>query len=442
MFDQLDGRDAGDLDLPADPQWLAGAADEELLDAALRLERARRRLDAASTALLAEIDVRGATEVAEGMRTPRWLAHHAELPAATAAARVRAARALRLELAEVGELLAAGRIGLDHARVLADACNPRIADRFGPVARVLAEEAPGVVFEVWARQVRAAAALLDADGGHDPSADARRNRLRKCSTIDETHLLQAQLVGSDGLLVHQTIDRVADELFRRAAAEQELSPTELRVPARIQLEAMALVEICRRAMGVALASTAAPATDVTLVVNAGEPDTAHDPSGIRLQDGSTRHLTCDGRLLPVVVDALGVPLDLGRAVRLARPSQRRAMALRDGGCVFPGCTSPPSWCDAHHLDPWGRHGRTDVARMASLCRHHHMVVHRSGWSTHARPDGTFWFETDAGRRFWGQQHGRQVRGPLPDPPGADDGADCAGSVVVTRARGAPPRPDP
>lgn len=134
---------------------------------------------------------------------------------------------------------------------------------------------------------------------------------------------------------------------------------------------------------------------------------------MRLQDGSTRKLLCDARLLPVVVDSLSVPLDLGRNARLATPGQRRSMTVRDGGCVFPGCGLPASWCDAHHLDPWGHDGHTDVPRMASLCRHHHGVVHRTGWQMHARPDGRFWFVTPSGVRFWGQQHRRQGDGPLP-----------------------------
>lgn len=400
------GEWTGQLDAPT-------ADDDELMAAALLIERARRTLDAASARVLGELDARGTTDRAEGMRTPRWLAHHAGLSAASAAARVKVGRALRTTLRDVGPLFDRGRIGFDHAKALADAANPRVADRFAPVARLFAETTDGIVFEQWRAELHGAAQLLDEDGAHDPAEDLARNRLTKADTIEETYLLKAQLVGADGLLVHQTIDAVADELFRRCSADEQLAAVDLRTPARTTLEALALVEICRRAMAVDLDSSRQPLTDVTLVVDAQEPDAAHTPGGVRLQDGSTRHLLCDARLLPLVVDGLGVPLDLARASRLARPGQRRAMAVRDGGCVFPGCALPGSWCDAHHLDEWGGGGHSDVARMASLCRHHHGVVHRTGWQMHARPDGRFWFVTPSGVRFWGQRRGRQDDGPLP-----------------------------
>ena len=400
-------RDA--VDTPTD-----SSTDEELMSAALTLESARRTLDAASVRVLGELDVRSATDLDCGMRTPRWLAHHAELPASTSSSRVRAAQVLRAHLPEVATALDDGRITFDHARVLADAWNPRIADSWPVAAALFSESTNGVVFERWRREVHNAAALLDADGSHDPADDVSRNRLSKADTIDETYVLKATLVGPDGLMVHQTIDKVADQLFHRHLTDETLSPVELRMPNRSTLEALALAEICRRAMATDLDSSEAPRADITVVINAADPEVIHSPDGTRLADGSSRFLLCDPRLRPIVTTKLSVPLDMGRDARFATPGQRRAMAQRDGGCVFAGCTSPPSWTEAHHIDEWGEGGCSDVRRLGSLCRHHHRVVHRYGWHMHPEPDGTFWFTTPAGRSFWGQQHGHQTRGPTPD----------------------------
>ncbi len=384
------------------------------MDAALQIEQARRALDAASSQILGELDARGATDSACGMRTARWLAHHAEISGATAASRVKVARRFRGALREAGQSFDVEKFSFDHAKALADCYSPRLAGVYPEVAALFADHTEGIVFEQWRAELRAAVELLDVDGAHDPADDLARNRLTKAETIDRTFLVDVRLVGSDGLLVHQTIDQVANELFHRFTNDEQQSGGELLRPGRATLEALALVEICRRANATDVTSTRSPGVDVTLVVNASDPCAASDSAGVRLQDDTTRHLLCDARLLPVVVDSLGVPLDLGRASRLASTGQRKAMALRDGGCVFPGCTAPPSWSEAHHMVEWSNDGVTDLADLASLCRHHHGVVHRKGWSIQATEDGSFWFTAPSGTSFWGQRHRRQRQGPTPD----------------------------
>ena len=92
-----------------------------------------------------------------------------------------------------------------------------------------------------------------------------------------------------------------------------------------------------------------------------------------------RH-ACAAGLVPILFDGVGQPLDVGRDQRLFTSRQRIALAARDGGCRFPGCDRPPSWCEAHHIEHWYRDdGRTDVADGVLLCRHHHLLVHNNGW---------------------------------------------------------------
>jgi hypothetical protein len=58
---------------------------------------------------------------------------------------------------------------------------------------------------------------------------------------------------------------------------------------------------------------------------------------------------------------------------------RIAVGARDGGCVFPGCTAPPSWCEVHHIIPFSENGPTDIDNAAMLCAFHHHVIHNSDW---------------------------------------------------------------
>jgi hypothetical protein len=100
-------------------------------------------------------------------------------------------------------------------------------------------------------------------------------------------------------------------------------------------------------------------------------------------------LGCDGSFSRIVMDGPSVVLDMGRRSRLATPSQRRAIAIRDRHCVFDGCDRAPDWCDIHHLVSWLEElGLTDLANLVLLCRRHHIMVHETRWTLTLQPDGT------------------------------------------------------
>ena len=50
---------------------------------------------------------------------------------------------------------------------------------------------------------------------------------------------------------------------------------------------------------------------------------------------------------------------------------------------------------------------------ATLCRRHHRVAHRLGWTLELTDDGWTIWTTPRGYRFWGQRHHRQRAGPCP-----------------------------
>ena len=115
-------------------------------------------------------------------------------------------------------------------------------------------------------------------------------------------------------------------------------------------------------------------------------------------------LACDATVRRLLLDPNGIPLDLGREVRVFTPAQRRALATRDGGCRFPGCNRPPVHTDAHHLIPWAHGGQSDLANGLLLCRHHHRTVHEGGWTiTPDHPDhganDTLTFHGPTGQRL-------------------------------------------
>jgi hypothetical protein len=85
-------------------------------------------------------------------------------------------------------------------------------------------------------------------------------------------------------------------------------------------------------------------------------------------------------------------LDWGRKRRLFTATQAEALFLRWGGCAFPGCDRPPSWCQIHHILQWERdHGPTDLANGAPLCTHHHHACHEGGFTIKADHQGNLTF---------------------------------------------------
>ena len=106
---------------------------------------------------------------------------------------------------------------------------------------------------------------------------------------------------------------------------------------------------------------------------------------------AVRRLACDADLIPMVLGTNNRVLDLGRSHRLFPHWMRRAMTARDGGCTFPGCQIPATWCEAHHLTPWWNGGETTLECSALLCPSHHHAIHSGQWHATRSPDGALTF---------------------------------------------------
>ena len=334
--------------------------------------------------------------------------------------------------------MAAGPLTADHASVLAEAvANPRVGAQVEVTVGVWVELAGSTSFADWAHQLRSMVAMLDQDGGYDPDRDQARNRLKLTPMPDGSVKVTGEFVGERALVVRQCVEAHADRLFLRMSREAKKTP-DLPVPTRATLLAMALAELVLRGSTVDLERSDGPATDVTLIIEADKPDTTADtgadhrcdcgdehaallercgpastPDGFHVHDDVAAILLCDPIITALVVDSLGVPLDMGREVRLANRRQRRALARRDGGCVFPGCDAPIGWCDAHHVTWWDDDGPTDIDNLALVCRYHHGVSHRRGWTMTQTTDQWFTWTTPSGQTLSSQRH--RGRSPTAHP---------------------------
>ena len=107
---------------------------------------------------------------------------------------------------------------------------------------------------------------------------------------------------------------------------------------------------------------------------ADAPGRSHIEDGPTLPVETIRRIGCDASLVAVLEDREGHVLNVGRKTRSIPPAIRRALAARDPGCQFPGCTFT-RFLDAHHVKHWAHGGETKLANLVTLCRWHHRLVH-------------------------------------------------------------------
>jgi hypothetical protein len=127
----------------------------------------------------------------------------------------------------------------------------------------------------------------------------------------------------------------------------------------------------------------------------------HSAGCCELEDGpsvpieTARRLSCDASKIEITEDESGDPLDVGRRTRTIPPALRRALQVRDKGCVFPGCTHK-RYVDGHHVQHWANGGATKLSNLVLLCRFHHRAVHEGGLRMERCNDGAWRFFRPSG----------------------------------------------
>jgi hypothetical protein len=108
-------------------------------------------------------------------------------------------------------------------------------------------------------------------------------------------------------------------------------------------------------------------------------------NGSNLAPHTVRRLSCDAGIVRIVEDGEGQVLDVGRKTRSISPALKRALALRDKGCRFPGCAATRR-LHGHHIEHWANGGATSLDNLLQLCPHHHRLVHEGGYTVSTVPD--------------------------------------------------------
>lgn len=386
---------------------------DTLLEASIALETARSLISLGSAHVLDELDQRGVTDARFGLRTDNWVGRQCGVSPGGVRRRLRTGRKLRQSFDVIDRAVASSAdsmiadscvdasVGVDvsfeHVDRLAQATNPRVDAVIAKAQGAIVAMASTRTFASWKRDVEALVEHADHDGA-PPILDPVNVASVSVSFGGVTHL-DARFDADLGAGLRHAIDVKADEIFTKLTRDAEATGERTPDLTRSTLRALAIAELLRH--GLSTEAGSPPRTELSLVLT---DDGFTDAEGHRVPERTARLAACDADIWSVVLGSLGEPLDLGHARRLATTAMRRAMAVRDGGCVFPGCDGSPSWTDAHHVKHWIDGGETSIANLASLCRHHHMVSHRPGWTMGITDDQWFFWDTPSGERIWSQRY--------------------------------------
>jgi hypothetical protein len=396
----------------------------------LALRRLADRLEGHWLGELADLDARGAAGADQGVpaaSTASWLRNRLRMSATAASNAVATARAVfRGPLCATAQALCEGDISAAHASALAHGTRDLPTQVAAEAEPTLLAAARHLDPPQLRRLVDHLRSTLDPDGA-DAQAQQRHARrgVWTATTWEGMVALQGLLEPEAGQLLLAALEPLA----RPHRADDPRSGDQRR--------ADALVELARRALEAGqLPQTGGvrPQLLVTMDLDSllGHPGALGGELGGlgSISPEACQRFACDSALTRVLItrhpdhpggdqspaDEHGLaarlqaamallpptlggaprqPLDVGRSSRVVTPAQRAALAVRDGGCVFPDCARPLAWCEGHHLVHWLDGGPTDLDNLALLCRAHHRAVHEGGWQLTRGPDGHF---TATGRR--------------------------------------------
>jgi hypothetical protein len=319
------------------------------------------------------------------------------------------------------DLWESGKVSTAQMRALAadtaERCNADVYDLVDLLLPRLPQLTPAQI----TRAVESALAVRDPDSAAAGEQDAYQRRRLTLTDTDDGVRISGVLPRLEGQALAALVDAHAEQ--QRAHGDR-LTARQRRADGLAAVVAAA-ADTARPSQGGLPAAVVMtiPAADAQRLANGStrtpparladtHPDTplpGTHPGGHALGDGEARFALCCADITPIAAAEPGSlidrltgssiePLAVGRAHRLATTAQRKALALRDGGCVIDGCTVPARHCQPHHIRDWSLGGATDLDNLALLCWVHHRQVDLNRWTI--TRTNRHWTTTPTPRHHW------------------------------------------
>ena len=368
-------------DLAAFEPWtLTGAEVREL---AVAVQRARVSLDAMLSQLAGCADDMGLAKDDGAASTTAWLASLTGVAKRDASKLVALARMTDDHTEATRAAWAAGDLSTEQARVIMDAVST-LPDWCGEEERGDAEAhlirlAADHPLDDLKRLANRILEVIDPDGADEALGAKLREAERRA--FDATRLSIGRR--GDGTTRGTFVIPDADADVLRAAIEGIIAPRRSQQAAahhgypiddwtalpRDQKMGHAFTELVNHLPRHALPQAGGLAATVAVTVDIDDlrtgQGTATTTSATTTSAARARRLACNAALVALYLDSESRVIDHGTTRRIYDQHQRLVLAVRDGGCIFPGCDRPPAWCEAHHISFWSENGPTDIANVTS-----------------------------------------------------------------------------
>ena len=379
---------------------------DELADAIITIAGQINAANYRFLKLLAEFDKREAWE-GFGIRScAHWLNWKCGIAMNAAREKVRVARALE-ELPQINASFEKGELSFSKVRAMTRAATAENEEYL----LMIANHGTAQHVEVLVRAYRYVGRLNDNEtevkrlqgNGEDKQEGECQREHRKVSCYQDDNgmwQIQVQLPAEEGSLLVKLLKELGDRLEADAAKSQ----VETRVET-IEEKVTAVTSFPQRRADALLAIAEhylASGSDKTSSLKASDRCQlvmhVHTGSGIGagldstldsrwLAPDAVKRLACDASLLVVKQDDAGNVLDIGRKTRIIPTAISRALAIRDGGCQFPGCCET-RYVDGHHIKHWADCGETKLDNLVTLCRHHHRELHKGTFFLCLKPESS------------------------------------------------------
>ncbi|MFJ8963078.1 DUF222 domain-containing protein [Lentzea sp. NPDC102401] len=351
----------------------------ELLDELKRKVRALHQLQFQVLEIIGALDQQGAAETLGYKDLIEVFKHALRWDPKVSRRKIKQAQALCPTITPTGSqiapalpgvaaAMAEGELSEDHVEVLAEA--------MAGLPSVAEEHVVGYALQHEPRSAKAfckeLAYRLDQDGPEpkEPEPVQQKNSLRRQWRAGR-YLLSADLDAETGAKLDALIDPLAKP-----------EPHDLRFASERDGDALCeVVDLALRASGNRIHG----GERVQLTVTVDFDKLRKGIGGALLDNGDhlpmnqVRKVACDAGVIPVLLGSRSQVYDVGRRTRTINAGLRRVLVARDKGCAFPGCTRPPTHCEAHHIRHWSEGGETNAANLTLLCRRHHDLAHQSEW---------------------------------------------------------------